>query len=329
MRRRLFHPWWVDLPGLVIIGALIAKLLALPPLPSRLAIHFDFASRPDGWGPAWTALIAMFLSLGVVFFSGVALNELWTRQERSKHFNWFALLLPPFLAFLAAVFWQIMDYWAAGSSGRLTLAWPWLVAAAAATALASAALELVRPFIPKPELPSAGTEDYPSKIAEEVARAVATNRFVYWESQDPPWLKYLVIITATAIALGGFALYGASKPAVVLYWVLSAIFFLLYGGLRITADGEWVRVRLGLSGIPLYRVRLHEISSVEIREFSPLKDFGGWGIRVNTEGTWAFFYRGSKGVLITRRDGRKVLLGSDDPARLAAVIEAARRVAGA
>ncbi|NLG84744.1 MAG: hypothetical protein GX493_09110, partial [Firmicutes bacterium] len=82
-------------------------------------------------------------------------------------------------------------------------------------------------------------------------------------------------------------------------------------------------------GLPLYRLRWDEIVSAEVVEFSPLRDFGGWGIRLNAEGTWGFFYRGNKGVLITRPNGRKVLLGSDDPARLLAVVLAARKVGGA
>lgn len=58
--------------------------------------------------------------------------------------------------------------------------------------------------------------------------------------------------------------------------------------------------------------------------FNAVRDFGGYGIRANRE-MRAFFFQGERGVKVTTSDGRRYLIGSDHPARLAAVIEAARR----
>jgi len=324
MRRRLFHPFWVDLPGLLLLGALAVKLYTVLPLPSRLPVHFDFAGRPNRWGMPVEAVLAVFLPLLMTFFGHLLLNEIWAREERTKHFNWFTLILPPFLGFFTALSWGLLDYWAAGATGRFAI--PWVLAAVlgAGTTAVAVLLELVRPFLPKPGPSLVPPEEHRGWEVADLARIMKSGNFVYWESQDPAWLKYLIVFTAIALAVGGAVLYGVSRAAGVLYWGLALLLFLLYGGLRITLDREGLRVRLGVVGLPLYRLRWAEIVSAEVVEFSPLRDFGGWGIRLNAEGTWGFFYRGNKGVLIRRSNGRKVLLGSDDPARLLAVILAGR-----
>ena len=49
----------------------------------------------------------------------------------------------------------------------------------------------------------------------------------------------------------------------------------------------------------------------------------GWGIHLTTRG-WLYNVAGRQAVLVTRRDGRRFLLGTDEPAALAAAIRAAR-----
>ena len=41
-----------------------------------------------------------------------------------------------------------------------------------------------------------------------------------------------------------------------------------------------------------------------------------------------YFFRGNRGVLIETESGKKYLIGSDHPERLAAVLDVARRMAG-
>jgi hypothetical protein len=60
---------------------------------------------------------------------------------------------------------------------------------------------------------------------------------------------------------------------------------------------------------------------VETHEFSPLRDFGGYGIRAN-KGMSGYFLRGNRGVKLTTANGKKYLIGSDNADRLAAVISA-------
>lgn len=51
------------------------------------------------------------------------------------------------------------------------------------------------------------------------------------------------------------------------------------------------------------------IRKAEARTYSPLKDYGGWGIRNGRSGK-AYNVSGNKGVLLTLKDGNNVLIGS-------------------
>ncbi len=65
---------------------------------------------------------------------------------------------------------------------------------------------------------------------------------------------------------------------------------------------------------PLYRRRITiaDIASAEAVTYSPIAEYGGWGIR-----SWgrnvALNARGSRGVRLTLQDGRRVLVGSQRP----------------
>jgi hypothetical protein len=63
-----------------------------------------------------------------------------------------------------------------------------------------------------------------------------------------------------------------------------------------------------------------KIESAKIHRFSLLRDFGGWGIRVNRQMT-AYYMRGNVGVRIATGRTRDYLIGSEKPERLLEVIE--------
>ena len=75
--------------------------------------------------------------------------------------------------------------------------------------------------------------------------------------------------------------------------------------------------------LTLYRKRLslREITTAEAATYSPIAEYGGWGIR-----GWgrniALNARGNRGVRLTLRDGRRVLVGSQQPEELAEALAA-------
>jgi hypothetical protein len=111
---------------------------------------------------------------------------------------------------------------------------------------------------------------------------------------------------------------------VVLFWLLFGIglpLFFLYLRLVVTVTGESVDIHFH----PLTRrtIPMAEITHFEARTYSPLREYGGWGIR-GFGSNRAYNVSGDRGVELTLKDGRKVMVGSQRADDLARAIAAAQ-----
>jgi len=66
-----------------------------------------------------------------------------------------------------------------------------------------------------------------------------------------------------------------------------------------------------------------DIVSCEVRTYSPIREFGGWGIRYG-RGTKAYNVSGNRGIQLELSNGKRVLIGSQRPEELAGAIEAGK-----
>jgi hypothetical protein len=90
--------------------------------------------------------------------------------------------------------------------------------------------------------------------------------------------------------------------------------------LSTTVTRDAVTVRYG----PLYsaRIPISEITRAEAIAYRPIRDYGGWGVR-GTRRHRALNARGDQGVLLTRRNGTTLLIGSGRPRELLEALRAA------
>ena len=108
---------------------------------------------------------------------------------------------------------------------------------------------------------------------------------------------------------------------------LAALLVLVYVRLitvRLVTDLGPTEIAVGLRG--LWRRRKISLDQVRIAravEYDPVRDFGGYGVRSGLRGQ-AYIARGSGGVELELQDGRRILIGSQDPARLAKQIGTCR-----
>jgi hypothetical protein len=93
---------------------------------------------------------------------------------------------------------------------------------------------------------------------------------------------------------------------------------LLWSRLTIRIDGDLLRWSFG-PGWPRFSLPLAEIASVDVTRTT---FWQGWGIHLTRQG-WLYNISGWDAVLITRRDGKRLLLGTDEPRRLKAALERA------
>jgi hypothetical protein len=73
------------------------------------------------------------------------------------------------------------------------------------------------------------------------------------------------------------------------------------------------------------RIRLSDIKSLEVIKFDPVRDYGGYGIRITRHGT-AYIAGGNDGVRLQLISGALVLIGSERSKELAEAISRLIRV---
>ena len=325
MTRKLHHPLWTHLGAVALYLWLLISLWRTYPLPPRVPVHFGLAGRPDRWGSPWEVVIGTLLAPLFIIALSAFMDELWARHERGKTFNWVSLFDEITLGFLAGIVLEQLDVIRRGEGARFTVPWTTMLVLILAAVAVAILLERLRPWHATEE-PIVATEV--SEVAVEMAaRAQEGKRWAYWETQNPPYVFVVALLCAATFIVPAVLLWPQLRyqlpwlPPV--FALLGLSMLIMCGGLRVSVTAERVEIRLGFLGLRLLRVHLPDIESVEIRTFSPLGDFGGWGIRYNGK-QWAFFLRGTSGVSLRVKNGKEWIIGSDHPERLAAVITAAR-----
>jgi hypothetical protein len=133
---------------------------------------------------------------------------------------------------------------------------------------------------------------------------------------------------ATALAflvMGSVRPLSGPTPSAVSYAgaILALALGLLWSRLTIRVDRDRLRWDFG-PGWPRFSLPLADIERVEVARTT---FWQGWGIH-RTRGGWLYNIAGRDAVRILRKDGKQLLLGTDEPSRLKVAIErglAARR----
>jgi hypothetical protein len=112
-----------------------------------------------------------------------------------------------------------------------------------------------------------------------------------------------------------------------LAWVLGLVFGLGFPAFAATVKLV-TEVRLGELSIRLFPFRgraipLSTISQTEVRQYSALGEYGGWGIRFSRRNGRAYNAYGNMGVQLVLNDGTRILVGSQRPEELLASLRAA------
>lgn len=111
---------------------------------------------------------------------------------------------------------------------------------------------------------------------------------------------------------------GLVTTAMLSLLLMGAAVWLFYALKLITrVDANGVHIRF----FPLTRklIPFDNISSCQARTYHPIREYGGWGIRFSRKGR-AYNVSGDRGVQLEFRQGKPLLIGSQQPEQLAAAI---------
>ncbi|MDQ7823625.1 MAG: hypothetical protein RDV48_12570 [Candidatus Eremiobacteraeota bacterium] len=147
----------------------------------------------------------------------------------------------------------------------------------------------------------------------------------------------LFVFTFCSIELRLIALPPGTEP-IPYAWLLLAILiptyvtiFFMVNKMVIEVNDRSLVIQFGMTSLMRKEIPLSQVVSAEVVAYSPLWNFGGWGIRLGTfngESTGCYTMRGKEGVLLTLSEKTKVfvlkvsriLIGSGRAAELAEAV---------
>ena len=93
--------------------------------------------------------------------------------------------------------------------------------------------------------------------------------------------------------------------------------------MRLTVEVDRHQVLIRFAPLTRRQLPVNDIAEYEVRTYSPILEYGGWGIRCSWKGM-AYNVSGNRGVQLVLRDGRRILIGSQKPQELAEAIARAK-----
>ncbi len=150
-----------------------------------------------------------------------------------------------------------------------------------------------------------------------------TQRF--WGWLRAALLSGVLVFAAVIIVLQ----YGQTTPlqTVRSLWVVWGIMAvidgaLVFSGMVTQVLPEGIVVRCSPFGFLKRRIDWNDIQRLYARTYAPLAEYGGWGIRLGKSGT-AYNIRGSQGIQVELKNGKKVLIGTQHPDAFMAAVRTA------
>ncbi len=127
--------------------------------------------------------------------------------------------------------------------------------------------------------------------------------------------KGTAIVVAMMVMAGTFFILGIClfKQFFISVPILLVIAWLFHSLTIEIAEGE-LRWRFGPGFIR------HRVPLAEIADAVPARNRFSWGIHWQPGTGWLYNVSGFDAIIVTRRDGKKFMLGTDEPAALAAAI---------
>ncbi len=295
---------------LPLVGMLAAGAVIAPAIGPVMASHWSSGNTPDGYSNTWlsfgifAAVVAAITAIAIVFV---------VRPSQGTTARLYAGIATLTGAILAAG-WVItaLATVQASSPDRAVIGLNWLVLLAA-PAVAAIVILLV------PSRPRSDPDGHPV-----AALPLDADERVAWSGVTGSTSFLLMGVGVTAVGIIGLALVlasAASAGAIVgaVACVVAGLSTLLLARVRLTVDQRGMRLASTLFRVPLMRIPLASIASVEAETIDPLR-WGGWGYRFSGSGR-AYVTRRSAGLVVTNRAGFASAVTIEDAGTAASVIQ--------
>ena len=126
------------------------------------------------------------------------------------------------------------------------------------------------------------------------------------------WVLLLLVLLALIVpVIGGILGTLLSLVMVLAGSGLIWLFFVMRLVTEVRADG----IYLGFFPFSSQKILYATIVGHRVREYRPIREYGGWGVRFNRSGR-AYTVSGNLGVQLELSNGKGLLIGTQDPDKL-------------
>ena len=140
------------------------------------------------------------------------------------------------------------------------------------------------------------------------------NETLFLEKQRfTQWWLWLIMILAVAFAF----YYEESTLEMAVALIIPIFLFVLNLETEISKEG--ISVRFFPFHLKKKFFSWDEIAKAEVREYSPLLEYGGWGIRRGKSGV-AYNVKGNMGLQLVLKSGKKILIGTQKAEELKQIL---------
>lgn len=146
--------------------------------------------------------------------------------------------------------------------------------------------------------------------------------FVEVQPFDQAWI-WTMLGFETLIILIPLILTGQTWWVIAIAMAAMALSMALLASLKLKTriDDEGVRYRLQPFHMREKLILWDEIDTIHVRKYSPMAEYGGWGMRHSIKHGKAFNVRGNYGIQIVLKSGKKILIGTQKAEEAARVLE--------
>ena len=154
------------------------------------------------------------------------------------------------------------------------------------------------------------------RIDESKRVKLPEDQQVYFEEEQPfsqVWL-WALMGAETLIVLLPMVLMKVGIPIIALAALLMLVTLVLMGSLKLKTriDDEGVHYKMNVVHWKEQTIPWSDIEQIYVREYSPIKEYGGWGVRYGRHGK-AYNVKGNYGIQVVKKNGKRVLIGTQQP----------------
>jgi hypothetical protein len=148
-------------------------------------------------------------------------------------------------------------------------------------------------------------------------------KYLFEENQKfTQWWLWVILLSFPIISFGPFDENDVNINYVLIGFFIPFLFYLFELRLKVNAEG--LHFQFFPFHFKSHIIKMADIEKFKAMEYSPLKEYGGWGIKYGFKGK-AYNVSGNKGVKIFLNNGTNIMFGSQKHLELAKALKNAHK----